>query len=560
MRTFLTVYSVTLIVVGFGCGSDKNDTIPATDGSVEGCVSNDECKGVRVCIDNRCIYPQDTGASDVIGPADVIDSGVDVGIDNRTDAEVVGDAKVTVDAVANADPCGNGVIDDGEECDGTELAGESCENLNLGEGVLACDQNSCSFDVSACSGTTYSGGFGCRPGEDLIIDRVSQVVYAPAAVRVTFRVLNCDEYPVRSLESGDVTVVNDETGRDFNDSQEGGGASAPDVPSDYGLYSILALDMSDSIFNNDAVDDVVDGAQVFIQKMVSEPEGNLKQRVAILVFGRTNATRVVLDFTDDADALNATLEDLRDSESLGTTNLYGAYMTALDTVSRAGQNLELVERSVVIMTDGTHEAGDEENMRQQALSAKQTAERNASVTSFSIGIEGTYDESKLKELASKPDYFVMAEDADQLESIFEDVASRVDALAKSNYVVGVCTPIELGTPTLTIEIDVDDAKASNTVPYSTVILTGDVASCDPEMVADPCQDIQCGAGALVGFNCGACESPTEYCDESGVCVDDCDELECGWSPTMSYSCGSCGDPTPDCVDGKCVNEDVDAGN
>ena len=35
--------------------------------------------------------------------------------------------------------CGNGVVDSGEQCDGSDLGGQTCETRALGGGALACD-------------------------------------------------------------------------------------------------------------------------------------------------------------------------------------------------------------------------------------------------------------------------------------------------------------------------------------------------------------------------------------------------------------------------------------
>ncbi|MCH9683574.1 MAG: hypothetical protein K0V04_19200 [Deltaproteobacteria bacterium] len=45
-------------------------------------------------------------------------------------------------------PCGNGVIDPGEQCDGDDLQGFDCESLGL-SGDLSCGRN-CTFDTSSC--------------------------------------------------------------------------------------------------------------------------------------------------------------------------------------------------------------------------------------------------------------------------------------------------------------------------------------------------------------------------------------------------------------------------
>lgn len=331
---------------------------------------------------------------------------------------------------------------------------------------------------SGGSQSTSGGGSQC-----LALDRVSSAERPPAGVRVVFRVTDCDGNPVRALSASDVTIINDEKGEPFGTGGEGGGVSAPTTPSQYGLYSILVLDMSDSIFNAGAVNDVVDGARVFVQEMVERPAQDLKHEVAVMVFGRSNATRIVQPFTSDTGALYAALEALRSAESLGTTNLYGAYLDAIAAVTSAGQGLELAERSVVILTDGTHEAGNEESLREQALAARDEGSQSGSLSVFSVGIRGEYDEGKLRELATRPTHFRLVDDAGELEGVFGEFAGRLDAIARSNYAVGVCTPVELGNPSLTIQVSVDERSASVQVPYSTASLTGETSSCDPQVIA-----------------------------------------------------------------------------
>jgi cysteine-rich repeat protein len=46
--------------------------------------------------------------------------------------------------------CGNGVIEQGEECDGANLGSASCTTLGYGQGTLTCAAGTCQFDVSGC--------------------------------------------------------------------------------------------------------------------------------------------------------------------------------------------------------------------------------------------------------------------------------------------------------------------------------------------------------------------------------------------------------------------------
>jgi hypothetical protein len=50
--------------------------------------------------------------------------------------------------------CGNGDVEDGEDCDSDDLDGANCANATNGalpEGTLDCDNNNCVFDTSDCS-------------------------------------------------------------------------------------------------------------------------------------------------------------------------------------------------------------------------------------------------------------------------------------------------------------------------------------------------------------------------------------------------------------------------
>ncbi len=70
----------------------------------------------------------------------------------------------TTDTVDPPDPCGNGQLDPGEECDGDDLDAQSCATLDLGGGDLSC-QDSCFFDTSACTNMPVCGNDVREPGE-----------------------------------------------------------------------------------------------------------------------------------------------------------------------------------------------------------------------------------------------------------------------------------------------------------------------------------------------------------------------------------------------------------
>jgi hypothetical protein len=65
-----------------------------------------------------------------------------------------GDTSTTTTTDTGDGECGNGVIDDGEQCDGGNLGGFSCSDLGYSGGTLACDPVTCTYDASGCTTDT----------------------------------------------------------------------------------------------------------------------------------------------------------------------------------------------------------------------------------------------------------------------------------------------------------------------------------------------------------------------------------------------------------------------
>lgn len=58
-----------------------------------------------------------------------------------------------INATVKINVCGDGLIEGGEDCEGTDLNGQSCPTLGYLKGTLSCDI-ACSFDTTDCSGST----------------------------------------------------------------------------------------------------------------------------------------------------------------------------------------------------------------------------------------------------------------------------------------------------------------------------------------------------------------------------------------------------------------------
>jgi len=71
----------------------------------------------------------------------------------------------TEECVVASTPCGNGIIDPGEDCDGTNLNNKDCTNYIPNSpytvGTLSCNED-CTFDISSCSNCGVEGSIaGC---------------------------------------------------------------------------------------------------------------------------------------------------------------------------------------------------------------------------------------------------------------------------------------------------------------------------------------------------------------------------------------------------------------
>src|SRR5262249_40870795 len=69
---------------------------------------------------------------------------------NDSGAGVIATFK-TATSPAAASFCQNYIVESGESCDLSSLAGQTCESLDCASGTLACS-SSCHFDKSGCSG------------------------------------------------------------------------------------------------------------------------------------------------------------------------------------------------------------------------------------------------------------------------------------------------------------------------------------------------------------------------------------------------------------------------
>lgn len=446
-RNFLfLVLGLSLPLIALSCGSgDKNQDLIREQPSDGGAGGEGSANG------------EGAAAGDGTGGGDGECSPGDEG------CECLGDGKCDDELTCRADECVDTRMKTPADCTRGE-EGCICYGNSTCDKGLICSMDIC-VDEDVPDGPDDLIPGSCQ-GEPLVIeDAQIKSIQPPAGVQVAFRVRDCLGRGVTCLPEGAVTILNGETGKEFNASTEGGSRSGAGLPSELDLYALLILDFSSSIFSVDAQNEVVAGAKAYVNATVRAlPEG-LKQKVAILPFGSTQNTELAIDFTSDADALDTAIDGLASTDR-GSTNLYGAYRLGLELLSAAGTGTAFEEKFAVLMTDGAHEAGDKVNQRQLALDAKAAS----AATICTIGIEGDYQPDEIEELATGPSLadssacFFQGVTVDELVSTFESISEQAESMARSKYQVGICTPVELGTPELTVVIEIEGSRGSVTLP------------------------------------------------------------------------------------------------
>ena len=115
--------------------------------------------------------PEGTGTG---GTDDSPSTGGNTGLDDGTWTDGGGSEETTDSdegSTGEPDPCGNEILDPGEECDPTVFEAVSCESLGLGPGMLECTAL-CELDLTGCGergcGNDERDGMELCDGTDLV--------------------------------------------------------------------------------------------------------------------------------------------------------------------------------------------------------------------------------------------------------------------------------------------------------------------------------------------------------------------------------------------------------
>ncbi len=109
----------------------------------------------------------------------------DSGSDNLYQGKAVGfDILVGFQGEGAGTVCGNNIKEIDEQCDGTDLAGQSCLTRGFSGGNLSCNTN-CTFNTSACTDGGGGGG-GLPPGLTILDESVRVTTTTQDSVTITW--------------------------------------------------------------------------------------------------------------------------------------------------------------------------------------------------------------------------------------------------------------------------------------------------------------------------------------------------------------------------------------
>jgi len=290
-------------------------------------------------------------------------------------------------------------------------------------------------------------------------------VEKPSNIYLFFSVQDGRGKPVDGLTVADFALFED----DLPVSQPESTLSILPNPWLYTMSTVLLLDMSGSILDDDALNPLKAAAKEFLSQ-VAGPEG---QEVAIYLFDGREAIRKQNDFTKDIAALQSAIDDItgEDSES---TNLNGAVQQGLAVLDSRREEIPMValfSGTLVTLTDGTDRA------HYVTDTAAEESVANSRHYAFTLGLGKEIDEGHLQKLGKSG--FAWADNVSQFKDAFAQISATILSESGKRYILGYCSPSRQGVHKLTIRIK--NKPGAFSFAFNAEGFTGD---CDPVALPD----------------------------------------------------------------------------
>ncbi len=310
---------------------------------------------------------------------------------------------------------------------------------------------------------------GCGGG-GLTVTRINSEQKKPNNVWVFFTVERGED-PVGGLEARDFKIYEDDKLVSQFESKQT--IQNPDVAAV--MYTLLLLDVSASITESGQIDQVVDAAQLFSERV------GKAQKVGVYAFDGSKKIHSVVPFTEAEGSVKGGLEGLRSFKPKDpSTNLHGAVVQGLE-ILKEGLDKEkkpLKFGTLVVFSDGADRASlvSRDEMNEQI-----NKEQYAHYERFAIGIgdPAELESAQLSDIGR--DGTEEGSDRAKVKESFERIAAKIEAHSKRFYLLSYCTPSRKGQHVVRIAVDSEKAKGSGSLEYTFVADGfGPPPDCDPE--------------------------------------------------------------------------------
>ena len=314
----------------------------------------------------------------------------------------------------------------------------------------------CIFQFSGCDGLDNCDAGQCLTDSDISVSVVSQTVSFPANVQILYRVVATDGELLGSLDSTNFLLRDNGTAASEFESSR----SVIGQQGDFITNVLLVLDLSGSITSSENLTTLKSASKTFINTVSSA-----NTEIGIYWFDGEAALKQLVDFTDDADDLNAAIDSLDSSITVDpSTNLYGAVeqsVTVLENhLSQIDDDVATVG-AIALFTDGT----DQASRATEADALQKVQNADSKISMYSIGLRGEIDEGFLRSVGK--DGSVFASDIDDVGQSFLEIAGFIGDQANSIYELDYCSPRRSGTShTLELVVRVGNRTGSTTTTYS----------------------------------------------------------------------------------------------
>lgn len=310
---------------------------------------------------------------------------------------------------------------------------------------------------------------GCGAGGGLRVTRVNSEQKKPNNVWVFFTVEKGDE-PVGGLEASDFKIYED--GGLVSEYESKQKILNPDVAAV--MYTLLLLDVSGSITESGEIDNVVDAAQMFTERV------GKTQKVGVYAFDGSDKIRSVVPFTEAEGAVKGGLDGLRSYKPKDpSTNLHGAVVQGLVELRQALEREKKPLRfgTLVVFSDGADRAGrvTRDEMREEV--GKKEYE-HYDMFAIGIGDQKELESAQLGDVGR--DGTEQGSDRSKIKQSFEKIANKIEAHQKRFYLLSYCSPSRRGEHVVRIEVKSPKVEGSGSLEYKfTADGFGPPPDCDP---------------------------------------------------------------------------------